>query len=233
MHVARIDSGTIGYIQTVEQLFVLLRRQGLMLSPVDAAIAAEWAAADIPLHVACTAIVDAIEQLQAQDGEARLPHTLRYFAPIVEDAASAHAAHVLADHSAPLEAAEAPPHQSVLERLIDELVLIGRTEEDPRLREAYRALYLGLEELRKTADSNRSPIPALISLDETLLEDVWSRLNADEREEVESSIEKKLAGDPSQMGVRGGEERRRALWEDALVERFQLFRPWRPGRPPA
>jgi len=232
--VARIDSGTIGYIQTVEQLFVLLRRQGLMLSPVDAALAAEWAEAGIPLHIACAAIVDAIEHLKEAEESPKIPHTLRYFSPIVEEAARAYAANALVgmEPGAPPKAEPDAPHSPLLDRLVEELVLIGRTEQDPRIRDAYRRLYAELDGLRQITPPTTSPIAALISLDETLLEDVWMRLEPAERAEVESAIEEKLAGDRARMGVRGEEERRRALWEELLVSRFQLFRPWRPGRAP-
>ena len=230
---ARIDSGTIGYIQTVEQLFVLLRRQGLMLSPLDAALAADWAEAGIPLHIACAAIVDAIEHLKSVDGEGRTPHTLRYFAPIVEEAAKTHAANTLRGEDEGKEEPVEIPHRTVLDRLIDELVLIGGSEQDLRVRDAYRDLYAGLETLRNVPDPARSPIAALISLDESLFEDVWRRLDPSERDAVESSIDEKLAGDSARLGVRGEEEKRRALWEEELVNRFQLFRPWRPGRSPA
>jgi hypothetical protein len=226
--VPELDSTVISYIQTVEQLFLLLRRQGLMLSPEDMNIAHQWADAGVPLRLACATIVDTVERFKKTHGEETpLPSTLRYFSKAVHQA-------VEAEHKRQLIAPEEKTHETdesvstgIIDQLIDELVLIGQSESDHRVRDAYRDAYKNLRDLHN--ENPGSLLPSLLSIDTGMLHALWNSLSEQEQARFRHEVDTQIEKERNRLGVRGLEERTQSLLNQVLTTHFNLFRLW-PGR---
>lgn len=225
---SELDSTVISYIQTVEQLFVLLRRQGLMLSPEDMSVAHQWAEAGVPLRLACAAIVDTVERYKKNHGEeAPLPSTLRYFSDAVFQAReNEEKRQLIAPKDSP---SDNTPSQSdtLIDRLIEELVLIGQSEHDSRVKEVYREAYKNLRILKD--ENPGSVLPGLLSIDTGMLHALWNSLSEEEQAHFRHDVDTRIEKERNQLGVRGLEERTQSLLHQVLTTHFNLFRLW-PGR---
>lgn len=218
------------YVRAVEQLFLLVRRQGLMLSASDWRLAEGWAEAGVPLGVACRAILRGVEGFRAEHGPGRpLPSSLAYFAPVVADEAAL-ASHkelaVAADDGA---AARAESLETLVE-LLGEIEADGRAMEHAGVRAAYRELWRDAQGLKGRVERGElvSLVAELHGMQERLIAGAWSALDDAERQEIESTVERALTAERARLGVQGLEERRRALRDRALVERFGLLKVWEP-----
>ena len=215
----------ISYIQTVEQLFLLLRRQGLMLSPEDMNIAHQWAEAGVPLRLACATIVDTVDHFKKNHGEdASLPSTLRYFSEAIEQAMEAEKKRQLIAPADTANKSEESVSTGIIDQLIEELVLIGQSESDQRVREAYRNAYKNLRDLRN--ENPGSLLPSLLSIDTGMLHALWNSLSEQEQAHFRHEVDTQIEKERNRLGVRGLEERTQSLLNQVLTTHFNLFRLW-------
>ncbi|GMV43666.1 MAG: hypothetical protein AMXMBFR64_53820 [Myxococcales bacterium] len=215
------------YVRVVEQLLVLVRRRGLMLSAADWRMAQQWAEAGIPLTVVCRAVLRAVEGFRAEHGPARpLPGSLAYFAPAVRDEAALDAAKALSvgDGGDAVGAAE----RRAVQRLLVDVEDVGRSEKDDGVRAAYRELWRDLKAVLMRIEAGRpgSLVSELIGAQERLVSRVWSGLDSEARAGIDAEVERALTG--VNLGPEGLSERRAALRERATMERFGLLRVWDP-----
>lgn len=214
------------YVRAVEQVFLLVRRQGLMLSAADWGLAERWAQAGIPLRVVCRAILRAVEGFRAEHGPSRpLPATLAYFAPAVQDEAALAVRKELAAEEARDDGA-----LDVVARVLEDVEAAGRAAADEGIRGAYRELWREVAGLRGRLSRGQgaSVVAELVGMQERLCDRVWAGLPDGERQAIEAEVERLLAPERAALGPHGVQERRRALWERALAARFQLVRVWEP-----
>lgn len=227
---------TLSYIRTVEQLFLVLRRQGLMLSPLDMQLAQSWAEANIPLRVVCRAIIDSCDRYKQRFGtEKPLPTSLRYFSASVAEEAEKHHAQ---NFSQDVFCVDSDPDEAqrnsllVVDQLIEELILIGQSEPEPAVRTAYRNAYRGLIRLRQDLLSPEPPalLPRLDQLDTELMNDAWEHLSDDSREQVKQKTQAKIDGLRGKLGVMALAEIQQAVRDELLVQHLGLFRLRDPGK---
>ncbi|NUN15098.1 MAG: hypothetical protein HUU55_15830 [Myxococcales bacterium] len=225
---------TLSYIRTVEQLFLVLRRQGLMLSPLDMQLAKSWADANIPLRVVCRAIIDSCDRYKQRFGSQRpLPTSLRYFGAAVVEEAEKQQAHHFSQEIFDADPAETRNNAlTVVDHLIEELILIGQSEPEAVVRTAYRNAYRGLIRLRQDLLSSTPPalLPRLDQLDTQLMNDVWQHMSDDLRNQVEEATQPQIETLRGKLGVMALAEHHRMLKEEWLVQHLGLFRLWDPGR---
>ena len=225
------DLATGEYVQAVEQFYLLLRRRGLMLSPKDWEIAEAWARGGIPLRVVFRAILRATDGFRTQHGTDKpLPFSLSYFDPAVRDEMRHETARELRpdDEEVVLDEAREAALRTT-EALLEEVVAVGRREQDPARTEAYRNLWRGLARLRSGLVAKTGPIAlveGLIALDGALLDEVWATLDEGERAGIEAAVEGRLASMEHTLSEAGLAERRRALRDQELTRRCGLLRVW-------
>jgi hypothetical protein len=215
------------YLRTVEQLFLLLRRQGLMLSPADLALIAAWCDRDFPLEVTCRALVEAAARYRDHHGaEAALPRSLRYFAGAVEDEV-ARARLRESERASEGDAVAAVDHAlAELDALLERLRAAGGAEGQHAIREAYRATWRALASLRgRVARGEASGyVVALVELERRHVDAVVAALPNEARRALTDAVEARLAHEAPRLGPRGLADRRRALLESELATRYGLFR---------
>jgi hypothetical protein len=216
------------YVRAIEQFFVLVRRQGLMLSPRDWQIASRWGDAGIPLRVAIRGVLRGVEAFRSEHGPSKqLPATLAYYAPAVDDEMLLHTRKELA-HEESDDDEERSAALTVLVDLLARLEQVGKAERHDAVRSAYRRLWRGLTLLAQAVERGEasSTVDELIVLDGRLLDDVFAALPEGERAELDAGVDAALARERAMLGEQGLIERRRALLAEALAERYGLFRPW-------
>lgn len=228
-----------GYLETVERFWLLLRRRGLMISPKDVQLVEEWRRAGVPARIVCAALVEGVERYRRSHGPGEdIPTSLRYFESHVADVARRHASQrAMADSGEPDEEERLARERVTVERLMEELVRIGREEGDSRLKACYREAYRGLESVRRGLSSDAEPtraldlVAGLMELDRGLVDGLLAKLDDDERTAVETEAARELGPEADRLGERGREERQRAILEDLVTRRYALFRlaPAAPG----
>lgn len=200
------------YLATVERFFVILRRQGLMLSATDVSRVQAWQAAGVPCELVCRGIGDGATRFRELSGEdARLPSSLGYYAAFVDDALSAERAepHVAAAPEVMGDASDA----------LGELAWVGQQESDPRRRAAYRAAWRAL---KAAVDLDRET--ALQQADSAAVDAFVAGLDASERVALNGQVDARLGKELPTLGVRGSALRRRVLLEDLVASRYGLIR---------
>lgn len=217
------------YVRAVEQLFVLVRRRGLMLSATDWRMAQQWAEAGIPLTVVCRAVLRAVEGFRAEHGSSRpLPGSLAYFAPAVRDEAALEASKDLRGDLDEEEEAVVAVEQRTVQRLLADVEEAGKAESSDVVRSAYRVLWRDLTALMKRIDEGRagSLVSELVEAQGDLVQRVWTAAEPADRAAIEAEVEQGIARERASLGVEGLRERRATLLERAVMERYRLIRIW-------
>ncbi len=220
---ATLTPDDIHYVETVEQLYLLIRKQGLMLSPSDRDKVLAWKKADIPVQVACRAILDAIDRFRDKNGEdASLPPSLSFFNRAVRAAGKAYKESFMGE-----EEPELKPNHSATGKLLEVLqhvVASGKKAQDPRAKEACRIAYLGLRELAESGQMQEDGVLPLQlrTVEKTLLAHLDDSLNENERTELTECINKDFEAIRSGLGKKAQRDRWDKLWSQALWKHFQL-----------
>jgi hypothetical protein len=137
--VSDLPSSALGYGAVVAEYFLALRGAGLLLSPLDEELVAEWERRGIPVAVVCRGIRAALEQL-ASEG-ARRPRSLRAVRFAVDDAWRAYRSGRVGDAPAPPAEAEVAGRRLRAARaLVEEAGRACGDELRPGFRAAWRAL---------------------------------------------------------------------------------------------
>jgi hypothetical protein len=144
--VSDLPSGALGYQAVVAEYFLGLRGGGLLVSPLDQELVAEWERRGVPVAVVCRGLRRGLEDALAETSARRAPpRSIRALRFAVEDEWRAYQAHRVGD--APAPPAEEDAAEARL-RAAKELVAdAGRCAEEAH-REGYRAAWRALEEAR-------------------------------------------------------------------------------------
>lgn len=204
------------YLATIEQFFVVLRRSGLMLSAQDVSLVEAWREAGVPVDAVCRGLARGAERYRASHGsETRLPHTLRFYRRDVEEALRERRADVPITPTEPGPAQTGDP--------LAELAYIGRSETDPRRRDAYRAAWRAMRAAGELHDPSARDA-ALDAADAAAVDCLLGSLTPAERAVIDEAVDELLAKERPALGVHGARVRRRAILEDELTRRFSLVR---------
>jgi hypothetical protein len=190
-----LPSESLSYQAVVAEYFLALRGSGLMLSPLDQELAAEWERRGIPVAVVCRGLKAARETLIAERAPGSPPpRSLRAYRFGVEQEWNAYRRGRVGDAPPPPPEAEAA--LSRLEASRARLLEAGRSSDGAR-REAYRAAWRALAAAERTL----GPRPtldgveaAVAAADQALLRAYVEGLSRPERAALGARI-RLLAGD--------------------------------------
>jgi len=143
--VSEVAPQSLDYALVVAEYFLGLRGAGLLLSPLDQELVAEWERRGVPVAIVCRGIRHGIERL-AEDGQVRPPRSLRALRGFVEEEWRAYKHGRVGDQPGPPGEAEAAARR--LEAARARLADAAHGAPEP-LRDAYRAAWRLLE----TADA--------------------------------------------------------------------------------
>lgn len=132
----------LSYQAVVAEYFLGLRGAGLMLSPLDQELVAEWERRGLPVAVVCRGLRAGLEALVEQRAPgAAPPRSLRALRFAVEDEWNAYQRHRVGDAPAPpAEAAAAEARLEAARRLLGEAGRAAAGARRDGYREAWRAL---------------------------------------------------------------------------------------------
>jgi len=203
------ESTTAGFVSTVERYYIVLRRQGLMLSPYDQHIIEGWQSRNIPAHVVCRGLLKAVTDFRESHGpDARFPRTLDAFESAIENA------------FAEEKGCEREPAAFDGLMLSDTLVAqaFDPQVEDPKLVSAYSAAWTAISK----AETNATNVLALA--DQVSAQRCLESLNDEERALLDQLVDERLAPERAHLGQQGLAIRREAVLEDLIHERYGLAR---------
>lgn len=194
------------YFQAIEEIFVVLRGSPLLLSPADWQVARRWHREGIPLDLIRDALREVFARRKERGAKGKIS-SLRYCAPAVEAAWAERR-----ELTTPGEGAQAPPF-----------------DVEARLRALSSALPAELpgRDLladRLTALAGDPPVveQALAGLDKEMLAAAAAALDGAARSEVESAVERTLAGLRSRLPADELERSRERLTHQVLRQRLRL-----------
>ena len=137
-----LPTGTLSYQAVVAEYFLGLRGAGLMLSPLDQELVAEWERRGLPVAVVCRGLRQGLETMVEQRAPgATLPRSLRALRFAVEDEWNGYQRQRVGEAPAPPGEAEAAAARLEAARAL--LADAGRAAHGPHrdgYREAWRAL---------------------------------------------------------------------------------------------
>jgi hypothetical protein len=134
-----LPSESLGYQAVIAEFFLGLRGAGLLVSPLDQELVAEWERRGLPPAVVCRGIRHGVEA--AAERRAAPPRSIRAVRLAVEDEWRAYRSGRVGD--APAPAGEAAVAQVRLAAARELLARVGREAPGP-LRDAYRAAWRAL-----------------------------------------------------------------------------------------
>jgi hypothetical protein len=138
--VSDLPSSALDYGAVVSEYFLGLRGAGLMLSPLDEEVVADWERRGLPVAVVCRGLRRGLEQ-HAENGAGRPPRSLRALRLVVEDEWRVYRSGRVGDAPPPAgEDAVASSRLAAARALLQEA---GRTAA-PALRDVYRAAWRSL-----------------------------------------------------------------------------------------
>ncbi len=204
-----MDSASSPFVSTVERYYIVLRRQGLMLSPYDLDVIAQWEARNIPAHVVCSGLLTAITDFRENHGpDARLPRNLDAYEAAVERAFA--------------EEQGCEREKAAFDGLMLSDSLVAQAfdpqVDDPKHVAAYGAAWSAI------SDPNTSTDQILDVADQVSLQQCLDSLEPEERAELEELVEERLAPERRNLGKHGLALRREAILEDLIHERYGLAR---------
>jgi hypothetical protein len=202
------------YFQALEELLARLRGGGLLLSPADWQVAAQWRRRGVPLELVARTMEDLYARRRERDARRRI-NSLRYFAPAVEAAWEELRALTGAGHrvaAAPFDAAA-------------------------RLRRLASALPAGIAErerwvarIEALAGDSASVEERLAAFDDELLHLSEERLTAEQRSRIDASRDAVLSRlarrlPTEEITVAAGRLRRQELRRELGLPVLSLFSP--------
>jgi hypothetical protein len=221
-----LPAGALDYRAVVAEYFLGLRGSGLMLSPIDQEVVADWERRGIPVPVVCRGLRRGAEELSAHRTGG--PRSIRTLRGAVEDEWHAYRGARVGD--APPPPAEATVAEDRLARARDLVESAAAAEPDLLRREGYRAAWRALAaasastvrgEPVEPRERARTPLErveaALVRADERILSAWLAGLPPTERRALGARI-RRLAG-PRRRG-----ESRRAHREALRAHLLDLGR---------
>jgi hypothetical protein len=214
-----LPSESLSYQAVVAEYFLALRGSGLMLSPLDQELAAEWERRGIPVAVVCRGLKAARETLIAERAPGSPPpRSLRAYRFGVEQEWNAYRKGRVGESPPP------PPERkaalSRLEAARAHLLDLGQASEGAR-REAYRAAWRALA----AAERGLGPRPtldgveaAVAAADQALLRSFVEGLPGPERAALGPRLRLRAGARPRSMLPRAYREALRAHLADAARE---------------
>jgi hypothetical protein len=135
-----LPAAALDYQAVVAEYFLGLRGSGLMLSPLDQEVVADWERRGLPVAIVCRGLRRGLEDLAARGGGG--PRSIRAIRFAVEDEWHAYREHRVGD--APAPPGEEGAADERLARAREALGEAGRNAADERERGAYRAAWRAL-----------------------------------------------------------------------------------------
>lgn len=208
----------VSYVEAIEDLFLVLRKQGLMLAPTDRDCVRSWFRDGIPLHRAAQAIVDEIDIFREKKTEGTpLPHMISYFSDAVYRADKAANTVLIEEDSLEKEEVSDSLTDSI-ETCLEQIEHYGKAEKHPKVKAAYRSLYKRLR-MWETARQNTGLGPWLRLLDEQdnlFIQEVLEGLNDEERSPLETRVQERFQKEKRGLGQKARQEKLQQLWRAEL-----------------
>ena len=200
----------VEYVEALEDLFLVIRKQGLMLSPADRDCVRSWFRDGIPLRIAAQSITDEIDQFREKrpDGTA-IPHAISTFSKAVHRAWQTSMEQQFGSENSSVNKSEMGSEQTKddpvdheKEVLLQRLEHHGRTESHPGIREAYRSLYKRLRQWEKARHTTSLGHwqGVIIELEVLLIQEVLDILPKDEKEQVSATIQARFHKEKRGLG---------------------------------
>lgn len=214
------------YVQALEELFIVLRQQGLMLSPKDKSCVLRWHKKGIPLHIAARSIVDGIEKFREEKGDdTPLPSSISYFSAAVVRAGKTIQRVVIHNSASSEPTPQENPEDPIL-KILAAVVSRGQEESQPSIKLAYRKLYKRLrnwEASRQNQNASTSWDRELQQFESALIEDVKEGLSEPEKATLEARVEKRFNREKRTLGTQAKKERFQAIWKAEIRAHFNLL----------
>lgn len=208
----------VSYVEAIEDLFLVLRKQGLMLSPTDRDCVRSWFRDGIPLHRAAQAIVDEIDLFREKKTEGTpLPHMISYFSDAVYRADKA-AKTVLIPEDPQEKEEDANSLTKPIEACLEQIEHYGKAEKHPKIKAAYRSLYKRLR-MWETARQNTGIGPWLRLLHEQenlFMQEILEGLSDEERSPMETRVQARFLKEKRGLGQKARQEKLQQLWRAEL-----------------
>ncbi|MFT3914599.1 MAG: hypothetical protein QM704_10915 [Anaeromyxobacteraceae bacterium] len=168
---SELTQDSLDYTLVVAEYFLALRGSGLLLSPLDQELVAEWERRGIPVAIVCRGIRHGLERL-AEEGQARPPRTLRAVRGAVEDEWRTYRHGRVGDQPGPPGEAEAAARrlEAARARLAD-----ASRDAPEALRDAYRTAWRALETVEAFSGTPLERVAAAISAADGRLLAGWLR----------------------------------------------------------
>ena len=200
----------IQYVEALEDLFLVIRKQGLMLSPADRDCVSSWYKKGIPLRIAAQSITDEIDLFRKKrpDGTP-IPHTISSFNKAVQRAWKTSMEQQFSSEQSVRNMGEpesaqikSTPVNHEKEVLLQRLEHHGRTENHPGIREAYRSLYKRLRQWEKARHTTSLGHwqGVIVELEVLLIQEILDILPPDEKEQVNASIQARFHKEKRGLG---------------------------------
>lgn len=216
------------YIQAIENLFLAIRKQGLMLSPVDRKCARDWFDAGVPLGLVCQSILDECTQYRERKPSwSPLPMRLSYFSKPIHKAFKASQTLAI-----PSEPETPPPENSVhgastdseVDWALEILESHGKSTIHSGVRAAYRSLYQRLRSWGKARHtSGVGWVGIWRELDHLLVQEVLENLSPQERETIDNEVESQFRVQRRGLGNKARTELRTHLLVHSVRHHFSLL----------
>jgi hypothetical protein len=163
-----LPAAALDYRAVVTEYFLGLRRSGLMLSPLDQEIVADWERRGVPVAIVCRGLRRGMDDLAERGGGA--PRSLRALRLGVEDEWRAYRAARVGD--APAPPAESDAADARLARARDAVVEAARGAEEAH-REGYRAAWRALAAADAHPGSPLDRVEAALALADARILAAW------------------------------------------------------------
>lgn len=197
--------GEVEYVEALEDLFLVIRKQGLMLSPADRDCVRSWFLEGIPLRIAAQSIVDEIDQFREKKPDGTpVPHAISAFSGAVHRAWK-----TASEQQFKSQISEDMPQEDdvvSLEKneLIERIEVKGKSEQHPDIREAYRSLYKRLrrwEKARQTTNLGHWK-GVLIEFEVLLIQEVLDSLPEDEKQQINAAVQQRFHLEKRGLGAK-------------------------------
>ncbi|HET8540585.1 MAG TPA: hypothetical protein VFL83_12000 [Anaeromyxobacter sp.] len=206
-----LPSSALDYRTVVTEYFLGLRGSGLMLSPLDGEVVAEWERRGVPIAVVCRGLRRGLEDLAER--RAGGPRSIRALRFAVEDEWDAYRARRVGD--APAPPAEAHAAGDRLARARELVADAGRGAEGPE-REGYRAAWRALATAAERAGSPLERVDAALAEADARILAAWlGGLPAPERRALGPRVRLLAGARPRGASPRAYREALRAHLVDA------------------
>jgi len=216
--VSEVAPDSLNYALVVSEFFLGLRGSGLLLSPLDQELVAEWEQRGVPAPVVCRGIRQGIERLgeEGTHRPPRPPRSLRALRGFVEEEWRAYRAGRVGD--APAPSGEEAVAEERLSRARGQLAAAAHTA-PARLSEAYRAAWRALVAADTHPGSPLERAAAAIAAADARLLSAWLRsLPAPERASLGARVRLLGGARPRGTSRRSHREALRAHLADLALE---------------